>query len=581
MRRRDQVVLAGLTGILVLVAVSLGLPEAIAPAPRATLSPTTPGPVRPYVEGVVGPLEQISPLSARTQAERNAVALVFSGLVRLGPGDSIVPDLAESWTADPGGTQWTFRLRSDATWHDGIAVTAQDVAFTVGVLKSESYSGPGGASWKEVTATALDSRTVRFDLITPLGGFLQAATQPLVPRHLLDGTPVPLLSASTSNFGREPVGSGPFRLASLTPRRVELVPAGRGAPAATAGPGASARPSPPADALRTQGPPLIPPRLTSMLRGIEFRVFDSPEQVATAWESVQLDGASGLTPPLFAQLDGQPETHLLRYPGSTLMAIVLDLRRAHPEFRDPAVRRALLAAIDRDALVADTLAGFGVRADAPIPPTSWAFDPQATVPVLHDVDAATAALKAAGWTRVDGGWRRSGSNETLVTELLSAEADANPIAHGMAAAVVADWKRLGLAVSHVPLPPGELTSTRVRAGDFDAVLLSVNVGLDPDLYPLLASTQTRTTGSNIGGLQDSGLDKLLVAARSPGSLEARKAAYSALQSQLTAGVYLLPLAFRDVVVVASDRLSGPIIRTVGDPADRFWDVLTWRLAVDR
>jgi peptide/nickel transport system substrate-binding protein len=581
MSRRDQVVLAGLTGILLLVAISLGLPEAIAPAPRATLAPTTPGPIRPYVEGVVGPLEQVSPLSARTQAERNAVALVFSGLVRLGPGDSIAPDLAESWTTDAGGTQWTFRLRSDATWHDGRAVTADDVVFTVGVLKSDSYSGPGGASWKEVTATALDSRTVRFDLITPLGGFLQAATQPIVPRHLLDGTPVPLLSASTSSFGREPVGSGPFRLAALAPRRVELVPAGRVTPAATAGPSASAKPSPPADALRTKGPPLVPPRLSSMLRGIEFRVFDSPEQVATAWQSIQLDGASGLTPPLIAQLAREPETHLLRYPGSTLMAVVLDLRRAHPEFRDPAVRRALLAAIDRDALVADTLAGYGVRADAPIPPTSWAFDPQATVPVPHDDDAATAALKAAGWTKVDDGWRRSGSTQTLVTELLSPEADANPIAHGMAAAVVADWKRLGLAVSHVPLPPGELTSTRVRAGDFDAVLLSVNVGLDPDLYPLLASTQTTTTGSNIGGLQDAGLDKLLVAARSPGSLEARKAAYSALQRQLTAGVYLLPLAFRDVVVVTSNRLSGPVVRTVGDPADRFWDVLTWRLAVDR
>jgi ABC-type transport system substrate-binding protein len=170
---------------------------------------------------------------------------------------------------------------------------------------------------------------------------------------------------------------------------------------------------------------------------------------------------------------------------------------------------------------------------------------------------------------------------TLVTELLSADADANPIAHQMAAAVAADWQGIGLAVSHLAMPPAELTSTRLRAADFDAVLLSVNVGLDPDLYPLLASTQTITTGSNISGLQDLALDSLLVAARSPGTLEQRKAAYSALQRQLAAGVYLLPLAFRDVVMVASNRLSGPRVRTVADPADRFWDVLTWRLAVDR
>jgi peptide/nickel transport system substrate-binding protein len=582
MNRRDQAVLAGLVSVIVLVAISLGLPEAIAPAPPATPLPATAAPARPYVEGLPGPLEQISPLSARSQAERNAVALVFSGLVRLGPGDTIVPDLAESWTVDASGTHWTFRLRPDAFWHDGAQVTADDIVFTVNVLKNDSYSGPGGSSWKEATATAVDRLTVRFDLVTPLGGFLVAATQPIVPRHVLDGIPVSVLSSPTSSFGRQPVGSGPYRVAEMTPRRVELVPAGRSGLTSTSDPGrGAATPSPPVDAIRTDAPPLIPPRLTSTLKGIEFRLFDDAEQVAAAWTSGELDGASGLTPTLNARLAAQPHTRLIRYPGSTLMAVVLDLRPAHPEFRDANVRRALLAAIDRDALVSKTLAGYGVRADAPIPPSSWAFDPVATVPVGHDAAAATSALQAAGWVRAADGWRRSGTQETLVTELLSAEEDANPIAYGMAAAVVDDWKALGLAVTHVALPPAELTSTRLRAGDFDAVLLSVNVGLDPDLYPLLASTQTTTTGSNIAGLQDAALDKLLVAARGPGAFDARKAAYAALQQQLTAGTYLLPLAFRDVVVVASDRLSGPTPRTLGDPADRFWDVLTWRLAVDR
>jgi peptide/nickel transport system substrate-binding protein len=581
MNRRDRLVLAGLTTVLALVAVSLGLPEAAGPAARGTYLPASAPPARPYVEGVVGPLEQISPLSARTQAERNLVALVFSGLVRLGPSEAVVPDLAESWTVNPAGTQWTFRLRPDATWHDGLPVTAEDVVFTVETLRSESYTGPGGGSWNEVSATALDRRTVQFDLVTPLGGFLLAATQPIVPRHALNGTPVSDLSSATSTFGRQPVGSGPFRLAALSAGRAELVPAARLRPEASPGLGPTAGPSPPIDALRTDGLPVVPPRMTSILPGIEVRVFDTTEDLAAAWRAAELDGASGLPPAVNAQLAQEPGTRLVRYPGSTLMAVVLDLRRAHPEFRDPAVRRALLAAIDRDALVAGPLGGFGVRADAPLPPSSWAFDPAVSVPVPHDGAAAATALRAAGWTQVSDGWRRKGSSETIVTEVLSAESEANPIAHAMAAAVVADWKRLGLAVSHVALPPAELTSTRLRAGDFDAVLLSMNVGLDPDLYPLLASTQTTTTGSNFAGLQDPALDRLLVAARSPGTLEQRKAAYSALQQQLAAGMYLLPLAFRDVVVVAGNRLSGQVVRTLGDPADRFWDVLTWRLAVDR
>ena len=112
-------------------------------------------------------------------------------------------------------------------------------------------------------------------------------------------------------------------------------------------------------------------------------------------------------------------------------------------------------------------------------------------------------------------------------------------------------------------------------------MTDVTIGLDPDLYPLLASSQTRTGGSNIAGVQDPALDKLLTAARAPGTDEARKAAYSALEKRLGTGRYLLPLAFSDEAVVVRDTVEGPSARQVADPADRFWDVLTWRLAADR
>ena len=83
------------------------------------------------------------------------------------------------------------------------------------------------------------------------------------------------------------------------------------------------------------------------------------------------------------------------------------------------------------------------------------------------------------------------------------------------------------------------------------------------------------------GVQDTTLDALLRTARQPGSVEDRKSAYSALQKQLAKGRYLLPLAFADEVVVVRESVTGPAVRQVTDPSDRFWDVLTWRLAVDR
>ena len=109
----------------------------------------------------------------------------------------------------------------------------------------------------------------------------------------------------------------------------------------------------------------------------------------------------------------------------------------------------------------------------------------------------------------------------------------------------------------------------------------MTIGLDPDLYPLLASSQTVTGGSNVIGLQDPALDTLLRAARGPGTPPERTAAYSALQKQLAKGHYVLPLAFADESIVVRETLQGASVNQVADPADRFWDVLTWRLAAGR
>ncbi len=169
----------------------------------------------------------------------------------------------------------------------------------------------------------------------------------------------------------------------------------------------------------------------------------------------------------------------------------------------------------------------------------------------------------------------------MTLEVISPTEAANPGLFAAAEAVVADWKKLGLGATHTALPPGKFVTERLATGDYQVAVADVTIGLDPDLYPLLASSQTVTGGSNVVGLQDPKLDALLTKARAPGSDAQRKAAYHDLQVQLGKGRYLLPLVFADEVVVARDTLEGPVLRQVTDPSERFWDVLAWRLADGR
>src|SRR5258705_1579925 len=189
MNRLDHAIVGGLVVLLAAITVAIGAP-AFAPGivgPSATPSPAE---TLAYREGTLGRPISVNPLAARTQVDRDLVALAFDGLVRLGPDGTIIPDLAARWTSDPSGRTWTFQLRADARWPDGQPVNADHVAFTVWTIRDPTYRGPGAGSWNEVTATAVRGRTVRFNLATPIGGFLPLATQPIAPAPLLRPVPI-------------------------------------------------------------------------------------------------------------------------------------------------------------------------------------------------------------------------------------------------------------------------------------------------------------------------------------------------------------------------------------------------------
>ncbi|NJD30036.1 MAG: hypothetical protein FIA92_17325 [Chloroflexi bacterium] len=578
MSGRDRILVAVLAVALVALS-SVAIGQAIEPQGQA-LEPTADVPVaRGYVEGVLGRATRANPFGAWTPADRALVALLFRGLVRLGPGDTLLPDLAARWEPRDDGRTWLFHLRPDQRWEDGEPITAEDVAFTVSVLSDPDYTGPGGESWRDVTAEVIDPLTVALRLSVPLGDFPQAATQPIAPVHVLGG--VPPAELPDSEFGSFPVTSGPFRLASLDAVRAQLVATGVIEPNTPGGGGRPATTPAPTDSFRTPAPTARPDAAIPYLPSIELRWYDDVEILRRDWERGLLDGVSGLSPADAKAFAAAPDARLVRYPGTTLLAVVLDLRASTSQFLDPKVRTAMLAAIDRDALVAGPLAGLGVRADSLIPPSSPVFDSAASPRIAYAPDDARAGLSDAGWKEGEGSWTPKGADDPIMIDVLCPEASANPVAYAFGAGVTEAWRAIGLAARLVPLPAAELLGQRLATGEFQVAVVPLGLGLDPDLYPLLAASQTRSGGSNVAGLQDPELDKLLEAARMSLQPEDRAAAYKALQERLAANAYMLPLAFRDEYLVLRDSVSGPARRAIGGSWERYWDVLTWRLADGR
>jgi peptide/nickel transport system substrate-binding protein len=555
--RRDAGVVLVLVAVLAVLAGTVAAPS-FAPAATASPSPTA-ALAADHVEGIVGHPSSINPLTARTQADRDLVALLFRGLVRLGAGNTVLPDLADRWTVTEKGARWTFHIRPDAWWHDGVQVTSADVVYTVGVLHDPDYAGPLAATWAQVGATALDPQTVQFDLGDPVGGFLQAAALPLLPAHILAGVPVAALADDP--FATEPIGTGAFALVELTREHAVLEPV---LPSV-------AVPAAPLDDPAAGQPAARVPRLARL----ELRFFDTADALEAAFATGEIGSAGDLPPAAAVGLaTSTPGARAIKYPTTTLTAVTFNLRSPRGPFADARSRRALLAAVDRRALIASILGGAGVRADTPIPPSSWAYDEKAAPEVSYDRSAAAKGLRDAGWKRSGDAWLPPGATKPLEVTILAPQRSANPIAQAAAARVAAAWTSIGLAATVRELAPGDFVA-RLRKGDYQVAIVDVNMGLDPDPYPILASTQAREGGANVSGIQEATLDAALVAARAPGSMASRKRAYHNLQALLGTLQPMPALFFRDSVLVAGSGLAGPAARPISDPGDRFWDVIRW------
>ena len=78
----------------------------------------------------------MNPFEPGTREMVDLYGLIFDGLIRFDDTLKPIPGLAESWTVDESGLVWTFKLKSDVTFHDGSKMTSQDVVSSLNILKS-------------------------------------------------------------------------------------------------------------------------------------------------------------------------------------------------------------------------------------------------------------------------------------------------------------------------------------------------------------------------------------------------------------------------------------------------------------
>jgi peptide/nickel transport system substrate-binding protein len=500
-----------------------------------------------FREGVAGAARYLSPFWCQEKnADRDICRLVYRGLTRIDKSGRIVPDLAEGWVMVDDRT-YLFTLKPNQFWHDGRAITTNDVLFTIGLLQDPTIADiPGLRSiWSEVAVEQVDDYTVRFSLPQPLAPFLDNTTLGLLPQHIYAETPP--LELVTQPLTQTPIGSGPMQVSEVTAEYVRLTPS-----RFYAGP-------------------------TPYISTLEFRFYPDYQRLVAAFDAGEIDGISRVLPADIQAAAARDDLQLFSSVESGYEDVLFNLGNPNtPFFQDKRVRQALLYAVDREALAADALSGQAVVAHSLLTPENWAYNPNVTH-YGYDPDRAAALLDEAGWRDSDGDGIRDREGSPLAFVLLVED---DNLHRAIGEQLAAFWRAVGVDAQVTPVLLSGMVADFLAPRTFEAALTDWDQAGDPDPYPQWHSSQI-TGGQNYAGWNHAEVDALLEQGRQTTDLAQRRALYHQFQAIYAEELPSLPLYYPVYTYGVSKRVNNVQIGSLNDSSERFADFARWYIDSQR
>jgi peptide/nickel transport system substrate-binding protein len=481
----------------------------------------------------------------------------------------------------------TMPLRQDVTWSDGQPFTADDVTYTWQLMMNPQSGFDTSVEDKLKSVDKVDDYTVQFTylsanearaldpqrykdqgtepVVDPLYAFGLYDAPAIYPRHKLreligdDPRHNPQIGVlETSDFARNPVGTGPFVLSSWD--------AGSALTFTSRGVALSQR--------------LGQPGLDS----VAFRIIPDKNESLTELTNgqIQVVASDSVDPSDAAVLDTLPGVAAHYTPGSAWEHLTFNLD--NPILADPKVRQAIAYGIDRATLNTDVMGGKAEVPSGQVPSWSWAADPD-VARYDYDPGHANQLLDAAGWSRGADGIR-SKAGQRLSLKYWSTPASFRV---PLMAEIKQQLQQVGIEVNPEIIPsahffdPSGNVSQSLTARQFDIAEFAWVSSYDPGndaLYNMASagvpSKSNGFQGGNYGNYKNPRSDQLLHQMESSIEPGFRRIALKEAQTIWQSDLPVLPLLLRPVTTARSSRLNG--FRPTPAASGETWNIEQWSLA---
>ncbi len=429
----------------------------------------------------------LDPVELQTSDQGILMYLIYSYLYRLNKDAVPVSDLVESERIESDKVTWTLTLKRGVSFHDGTPVTAEAVKYTIDRMLDPERKAPQQVLYAPIKEVrVLNPHTVQLITKHPFPALRYnlahsngAIVSPTADRKL------------GRDFGRQPVGSGPYRFAEwVAGQRVVL--------------------------RRNDGAPGAKPYWET----ITFKTVPDTVTRELQVEKGEADVALRASPQDAPRLGASKDVKLLIVEGTRNAFFQLNLTR--PPTDDLRVRQALNYAVDKEAIIKVVMNGAAVLSRTVLEKPLLGSKPLGPYP--YDPARARQLLKEAG--------AEGATIDIIVSQ-------GHHIQDAPTGEAVANYlKAVGLKVNLRPIGDQPTYIDQMGRREHSAAFIAWSFGtFDPDqVLRRLFYGETAGKPWNFGAFQDGAVDALIVKASQTQELEARRAMYEEIQERIFAKV---------------------------------------------
>lgn len=433
------------------------------------------------VIGILSEPKTLNPLVVTSAQTQDIVELLFLKLLTE-EGDFLhfKPRLASGWSFSPDSLAITFDLRDDVFWHDGERVTASDVRFTWELQRDPRVAWASRSIKDRITdVEVIDDQTVSFHFATRYPYQLHDANDGVIlPRHVLGG--VPPDSIRGSDFGRHPVGNGPYRFGLWIPGQY----------------------------IELERNPDYYEKGQPYLGRVGVRIVPDMTNLVNQLKAGEVDCLESIPIDALAELESQyPKVRIYHYLSREMAFVVWNLE--DDLFADREIRRALAMAIDAREIIETLWRGMADVSDSPMHPMIWAHKPDIeTIP--FDPDRARAVFAEHGWRDSDNDGVLDKNGQPFEFDMTTNQGI--QVRADVIIMVQEYLRRVGIKVNARVLEWNTFISG-IISGEFDSCVLGWRVDTRADLTRFWHSSATPPDGFNASRYANEEADALMEQAK--------------------------------------------------------------------